>query len=112
MLQLQRAARHSRGAGIAGAAGRHAAHPPARKIQRGGKARAAARRACLRRVSGACDQLAAVWHGDDERGQGGLYHGALHRARAGVQHGAWQKGEEKHLALRDRRRRGALLPVL
>ena len=36
----------------------------------------------------------------------------LHRARAGVQHGAWQKGEEKHLALRDRRRRGALLPVL
>ena len=41
-----------------------------------------------------------------------LQHGALHRARAGVQHGAWQKGEEKHLALRDRRRRGALLPVL
>ena len=66
----------------------------------------------LLRVSGACDQLAAVWQGDDERGQGGLYHGALHRARAGVQHGAWQKGEEKHLALRDRRRRGALLPVL
>ena len=44
--------------------------------------------------------------------RGGLVCGAFLALAINFQHGAWQKGEEKHLALRDRRRRGALLPVL
>ena len=53
-----------------------------------------------------------AFFGLNGKGYGSTYDIDLGLDLAGVQHGAWQKGEEKHLALRDRRRRGALLPVL